>query len=130
MLDRIKEFFKQSSGNQEENEALVTLATFFYKVDGRVTLEEQDYIDDLLSVMEWNSSIDIQVFQSRIIPKINDVLVSDSDADNLKFLSNLMASFTTDEARSRAKQIARAISDADGEIDDREVKCLEYIKQF
>lgn len=130
MLDRIKEFFKQSSGDQEENEALVMLATFFYKVDGRVALEELDYINDLLSVMDWNSSIDIQVFQTRIIPKINDVLDSDSDEDNLKFLASLMESISSDDARSRAKQIARAISDADGDIDEREGKYLEYIKQF
>lgn len=130
MLDRISHLFKQTTGNQAENEALVTLATFFYKVDGRVTLEEQDYIRDFLSVMEWDSKIDIEVFQSRIIPKVNNILACDNDEENLKFLAELMESIASDDARSRAKQIARAIADADGEIDDREVKCLEYIKQF
>jgi len=129
MLEKIISLFKSPISKQSENEALVTLATFFYKVDGRITLEEQDYIDDFLSVIDWESSIDVSVFQTNIIPKINQVLRG-NPGEYLKFLAELMDQIESEDGKKRAKQIATAISDADGEISDLEIKCLDYIKTF
>ncbi len=129
MLDKILDLFHITTGNQKDNEALVTLATFFYKVDGRITWGEEEYMVNLLSAMEWNSNVDVAEFLQRVIPIINRVL--DGPVENyMEFLANLMEDLQSDEAKARAKQIARAISDADGEISDIEVECLDYINNF
>jgi len=129
MFDSIYSLVGDMKSNQKDSEALVALATFFYKVDGRITLDEEEYIDDFLSVLEWNSTIDITVFQKRVIPTINQVLDGAIDG-YLKYLGGLMDDIESKEVRALAKKIAQEISDVDGETADLEVQCLDYIKNF
>ncbi|PCJ35812.1 MAG: hypothetical protein COA99_13605 [Moraxellaceae bacterium] len=129
MFDSIYSLVGDMKSNQKDSEALVALATFFYKVDGRITLDEEEYINNFLSVLEWNSSIDITVFQKRVIPTINQVLDGPIDG-YLKYLGGLMDDIESKEARALAKKIAQEISDVDGEVADLEVQCLDYIKNF
>ncbi|MCP4946994.1 MAG: TerB family tellurite resistance protein, partial [Aestuariibacter sp.] len=38
----------QLSTQQQYQEALIKMAVLFYQVDGKITLTEQDYLDELL----------------------------------------------------------------------------------
>ncbi|WP_415884216.1 hypothetical protein [Neptuniibacter sp. QD34_54] len=49
-----------NESDQEANEKLIELATFFYKIDNRVSLEEQRYVDELMGTIEWSSTISIE----------------------------------------------------------------------
>ena len=117
-------------GNEQKvSERLIELATFFYKIDKRVSLEEQKYIDELLETIEWNSSISIESYQRDCIAKINGIIGCNEDQVSL-YLSNLMLDIAGLGAADKAKNIAKEISDADGEIADEEVKYLDLVKSY
>ena len=115
--------------NQSVNESLIELATFFYKIDGRVSLEEQQYIDELMNTIDWQSSVSVEAFQSDCIAKINSML-DFSEAEVLAYLSGVMETLAKLGAADKAKSLAQNIADADGEIADAEVKYLEFIMAF
>ncbi|WP_412724735.1 hypothetical protein [Alteromonas sp. D210916BOD_24] len=118
-----------NNSEQEVSEKLIQLATFFYKVDRRVSLEEQKYMDDLLETIEWNSPIDADYYQRTCISEINNLL--DRSEDQIyAYLSKLMLDLSDLGAAEKAKILAKEISDSDGEIADDEVRYLEYILSF
>ncbi|MEO0974848.1 MAG: hypothetical protein AAFX85_17305, partial [Pseudomonadota bacterium] len=131
----INTFFKSrfssmlSEGEQRANEKLIELATFFYKIDRRISLEEQQYIDELLRTTQWESAISIEAYQRECIAKINQTLEASAERVSA-YLSNLMQELSDLGAASRAKAIAKEISDADGEIADDEARYLELVMSF
>lgn len=118
-----------SDSEQDISEKLIELATFFYKIDKRVSLEEQKYIDELMETIEWNSTVSVESYQLNCIAKINKMIGS-SDEYVSVYLSDLMQSLSELGAADKAKKLAKEISDADGEIADNEVKYLDLIKSY
>ncbi len=125
--DKMAGLIEQS--DQKSSEALVELATFFYKVDRRISLEEQDYIANLLKGLPWDANLSKESFQMSCIGRINDI-VDAPDDDVFKYLAGLMESFESSEALEKAQRICQEISDSDGEIADDEVKYLDFVKSF
>ena len=117
------------SNRQEVNEKLVELATFFYKIDGRISLPEQAYMEELLNSLEWNSTTPVETFQNECIARINQLKLSDS-AIVASYLTGLMTRLEELEAIDQAIAIAKEISDADGEIADDEVRYLEVVRSY
>lgn len=114
---------------QSASEKLIELATFFYKVDQRVSLEEQNYMDELLETIEWKSSVSIESYQTSCIAKINGITGMSEDQIH-SYLSNLMDEISELGAVAKAQTLAKEISDADGEIADDEVKYLELVMSY
>ncbi len=114
---------------QRANELLIELATFFYKVDRRVSLQEQAYMSELMENISWESPISIEAYQNDCIARINGILSSSEDAIH-RYLLQLMESLVKEGAVEKAKVIAREISDADGEVADDEVMYLDVVKTF
>lgn len=129
MLEKLLKIMSSENGSQSDSEALIRIATFFYKIDGRISIEEQDYMSQLKEELEWQSNIDIDRFQQRIVAEINQVLDGPADQYNV-FLERVMDSIESKVAIEKAKQIAQAISDTDGEIADTEVKSLDFISTY
>ncbi|USH01280.1 hypothetical protein K6Q96_10115 [Grimontia kaedaensis] len=118
-----------AESEQSASEKLIELATFFYKIDNRVALAEQKYMDELLQTIEWKSTVSVESFQRNCIGKINNVL-DGSDEEASAYLSQLMQGLSELGAAEKAKTLAKEISDADGEIADDEVRYLDLIKSF
>lgn len=118
-----------ADSEQSASEKLIELATFFYKIDNRVALAEQKYMDELLQTIEWKSTVSVESFQRNCIGKINSVL-DGSDEEASAYLSQLMQELSELGAAEKAKTLAKEISDADGEIADDEVRYLDLIKSF
>lgn len=114
---------------QKASEKLIELATFFYKVDKRVSLEEQKYIDELMSSVDWDSSVSIESYQIDCVSKLNSIIVK-PESEIFSYLSKLMEEITALGAVEKAKVIAKEISDADGEIADDEVKYLDLVASY
>jgi hypothetical protein len=121
--------FLTKDSNQAVSEKLIEVATFFYKVDMRISIDEQDYVGELLEKIEWSSPINVETYQERCISKINGVLGSSED-QILVYLSSLMQEITELGAVDKAKALAKEISDADGEIADDEVKYLDLVMSY
>ena len=45
------------SEEQRFNQALIKLAVLFYQVDRKILLSEQDYLEELVESLEWDSPI-------------------------------------------------------------------------
>ncbi|WP_047047079.1 hypothetical protein [Vibrio mexicanus] len=114
---------------QQVSEKLIELATFFYKVDNRVSLAEQSYVDELLRTIEWHSTVSVESYQRDCIAKINGI-ISLSEEEISVYLSDLMQEIVTLGAAEQAKTLASEISDADGEIADDEVRYLDLVKSY
>lgn len=115
--------------DQRISECLIELATFFYKIDRRVSLAEQDYIDDLMKSIKWESTIHIVSYQADCVARVNTIF--DSTEDQVcEYLSRLMEELLELGGDKQAKVIAKEISDADGEIADEESKYLDYVMAF
>ncbi|WP_415890957.1 hypothetical protein ACMXYV_06605 [Neptuniibacter sp. SY11_33] len=125
--NKVGSLLKES--DQEANESLIELATFFYKIDNRVSLEEQRYVDELMGSIEWSSTISIESFQRSCVSKINQIIRC-SEEETLSYLSNLMKELSQCGAVDKAQVIAKEISDSDGEIADDEVKYLDLVMSF
>ena len=114
---------------QSASEKLIELATFFYKVDKRVSLAEQNYIDKLLGTIEWKSTVSVESYQTSCIAKINSITGMSED-QIYSYLSNLMQELSELGVVVKAQTLAKEISDADGEIADDEVKYLDLVMSF
>lgn len=115
--------------DQLVSQKLIELATFFYKVDGRVTLEEQQYIEHLVEEVEWDSSISPETFQRECLARVRNIL-EESDAAIESYLSNLMQALAHSSAVDKAVEIAQEIAAADDDIAAEEARYLEYIQSF
>ena len=124
---KFNEMFSQNE--QAVNELLIELATFFYKIDKRVSLEEQEYMENLMAGLKWTSPTNIETYQSGCIARVNKI-DSAPESEVYSYLTKLMESLEKVDGVAQAKEIAREISDADGEIADDEVKYLKFIKAF
>lgn len=129
MLDKLLGILNTEKSGQADSEALIKIATFFYKIDGRISIEEQEYMTKLKEEIEWQSGIDIDRFQQRIIGEINQVIDGPADQYNT-YLAKVMDCIESPEVIAKAKQIAQAISDSDGEIADAEVESLNFISAY
>ena len=131
MLERILAAIKHpiTHADQPENEALIKLATFFYKVDGRITLEEQEYIHTFIREVPWSSTIDVEVFQEQMISVVNQVLAR-GPSECMEFLAQVMDSIKTEEGIAKAKAVAKEVSDVDSEIADDETRYLEFVLTY
>lgn len=118
-----------SECEQSASEKLIELATFFYKVDQRVSLEEQNYMDELLETIEWKSSVNIESYQTSCIANINGITGMSED-QIYAYLSNLIHEISEHGAVAKAQTLAKEISDADGEIADDEVKYLDLVMSY
>ena len=124
---QLKEVFSQNE--QSTNELLIELATFFYKIDKRITLEEQEYMDGMMGGIEWVSPTCIESYQDACIGRVNKI-VGASESEIHNYLTQIMESFEKLDSVEQAKSIAREISEADGEIADDEAKYLQIVMAF
>jgi tRNA A37 N6-isopentenylltransferase MiaA len=118
-----------NDSDQAVSEKLIELATFFYKVDRRISQEEQDFIGQLVQTIDWNSPISAETFQERCIAKINGIL-SGSEEHITVYLTNLMQELSDLGAATQAKTLAVEISTADNELAHDELKYIELVMSF
>ena len=124
---QLKEVFSQNE--QSTNELLIELATFFYKIDKRITLQEQEYMDGMMDDIEWVSPTSIGAYQDTCIARANKI-VGASESEIHNYLTQIMESLEKLGSVEQAKNIAREISEADGHIADDEAKYLEIVMAF
>lgn len=122
------------SGTSKENaqastKKLIELATFFYKVDNRITLGEQRFVEELLVYMVWDGPQSAESFQSSCVLKINRVLEQAEEAIH-EYVLTLIGEIGELGALSRAQAIAKDISEIDGVVSSEEAKYLQLVMSF
>ncbi|APE05774.1 MULTISPECIES: TerB family tellurite resistance protein [Alteromonas] len=112
----------QLSEQQSFNQALIKLSVLLYQVDGVVTLSEQDYLNEIVEKLDWESPICPEAF-------INDTIYQTRKAidtgDALPYLRSLQQDLTYDAEKTL--EVAMAITGVDGERSEAETELLSLL---
>lgn len=112
MFNKLAKRRRQADSKQQELEALVSLATFFYKMDGRISLAEQNYVEQLMHSLDWESSISVETFQNILIPQVQKV-IDEGDEACIDFLSQQLEQIISAEGQAQAQRIAKEMQAID-----------------
>ena len=99
----------QLSDQQSFNQALIKLSVLLYQVDGMVTLSEQDYLNDMVDSLDWQSPICPEAF-------LNDTIYQTRKAIDTGDAITYLRSLKDDLAFNAEKtmEVAMAITGVDG----------------
>jgi len=129
VLETLLKILSGKQDEQSDSEALIKIATFFCMIDSRITLEEQEYIKKIMDALEWESNVDIEIYQQSIIVEVNQVIDGSPEYYN-SYLAKIMDNIKSEEVIAKAKEIANTISDADGVLADEEANSLDFISAY
>ncbi len=104
---------------QAYNEAIIKLLVLLYQIDGKVTLSEQDYFDQVQEQLNWRSGVAITAFVSSAIHQARVAIDSDQARE---FLFGLANGLSFDSAQ--ALEYAMDITKIDGTRNDDELELL------
>ena len=89
--------FNSSMFEQKQSESLVAMCTLAYQIDGKLSLEEQKVVDDLIEQIPWHSQTLVKTFHSKVIGDSRDAISTGEveqfvldHADALREDSNLL----------------------------------------
>ncbi|MEN8771655.1 MAG: TerB family tellurite resistance protein, partial [Glaciecola sp.] len=112
----------QLSPNQRFNEALIKTAVLLYQVDGLVSLTEQDYLEEVIDDLNWQSPICKDAFLTQAI---HEARVANDAGDALAFLKYQADELNFDAAK--VVEVAMGITGVDGERSEHETELLHYL---
>ncbi|MBT1452462.1 TerB family tellurite resistance protein [Glaciecola sp. XM2] len=104
------------------NEALVRMSVLLYQIDGKVTLTEQDYFEELTEQLEWTSGTVLPAFISQVIHEARVAIDQNAAREYLRDLGN---DLNIDPAK--AFEVAMEITAADGKRSDEELELLSLL---
>ncbi|MBT0585124.1 TerB family tellurite resistance protein [Alteromonas oceanisediminis] len=104
------------------NEALIKLAVLLYQIDGKVTLTEQDYVDEVINNLTWESTICADAFLTQAIHSARSAV----DANNIKEFMRELADDLNQDA-PKTLEVAMELTGIDGERSEQETEILAYL---
>ncbi|WP_137167590.1 TerB family tellurite resistance protein [Salinimonas lutimaris] len=112
----------QLSNQQAFNQALIRLSVLLVQIDKKVTLTEQDYLDEVVASLDWQSPICREAF-------FNDVIYQTRKAidvgDSVKYLRSFKDDLVFDA--DKAMEVAMQITGVDGERSEEETEILSLL---
>ena len=115
-------FVMQLSPLQRFNEALIKLSVLLYQIDGKITLSEQDYLEDVIQSLTWQSPISIDAFTNDAIHQAREA-VDSGEAQN--FVKEMAEDLNFDA--ERVLEVAMGITGIDGERSESETDILKVL---
>ena len=117
-----QEDHQQVTPEQGFNEDLIKLAVLLYQIDGKVTLTELDYFDELVNSLNWRSGVSLDAFVNDTIHQARVAIDSDHARE---FLFSLGNGLNVDPAK--ALETAMNITEVDGFRCDEELELLSLL---
>ncbi len=108
---------------QAFNEALLKLCMLMYRIDGKITLTEQDYYNAIYTNLNWQGEDDLEEFQRQAIHEVRQVVDQNKVKDFLVGLKDAL-NFNAKKALS----VAQGISYIDGDLAEEEQEILDYLE--
>ncbi|WP_334027040.1 tellurite resistance TerB family protein [Alteromonas sp. P256] len=112
----------QLSEQQSFNQALIQLSVLLYQVDGVVTLSEQDYLNDIVDTLSWESPISPEAFLNDTIYQTRKAI---DTGDAVSYLRSLKKPLSFDA--DKTLEVAMAITGVDGERSEAETELLSLL---
>lgn len=108
---------------QQFNEALLKLCMLLYRIDGKITLSEQDYYQAIYNNIFWRGEQDIEEFERQAIHEVRNAV----ELGEVKpFIFTLKDALNFDGKKALA--VAHGISYIDGDIAEEEQEILDYLE--
>ncbi|MBD2294289.1 hypothetical protein H6G06_12505 [Anabaena sphaerica FACHB-251] len=111
--------------NQIQKEALIDLCLLGMYSDDRISLAEQDFIEDEYTQLKWESGISFSGYLQRTIPKIRSVKNNSQKTNEL--LQDIANRLQDDKLKSQAVAELEKLLSTDGII-NLEEKFLSKVK--
>lgn len=108
---------------QAFNEALLKLCMLLYRIDGKITLTEQDYYKALYTNLNWQGEDDFEEFQRKSIHEVRNAVEQDQVR---AFILNHKDALNYNA--KKALSVAQGISYIDGELAEQEQEILEFLE--
>lgn len=112
----------QLSEQQSFNQALIQLSVLLYQVDGVVTLSEQDYLNDIVDTLSWESPICPEAFLNDTIYQTRKAI---DTGDAVSYMRSLKSALSFDA--DKTLEVAMAITGVDGERSEAETELLSLL---
>lgn len=112
----------QLTEQQGFNEALIKLSVLLYQIDGKVSLSEQDYLDQVIAELEWGSTICKSAFLNDAIHCARQAV---DNNDCKTFIRDLGEDLNQDA--SKTFDVAMELTGIDGERTEEETELLAYL---
>ena len=112
----------QLTEQQGFNEALIKLSVLLYQIDGKVSLSEQDYLDQVIEELEWGSTICKSAFLNDAIHQARQAV---DNNDCKTFIRDLGQELNQDA--NKTLDVAMELTGVDGERSESEVELLAYL---
>ena len=112
----------QLSPLQRFNESLIKLSVLLYQIDGKITLSEQDYLEQVIAELVWQSPISLEAFTNDAIHQAR-VAVDNDEA--LAFVKAMVDDLNFDA--EKVVEVAMGITGIDGERSERETDILKVL---
>lgn len=107
---------------QAFNEALIDLLVLMYQIDGKVTLTEQDYFEEVISKIHWQSGVALSAYVNDAIHRTRQSI----DQNKVReFLFGLSKGLNHDPAC--ALELAMDITEVDGNRSEEELELLSLL---
>lgn len=112
----------QLSPLQRYNQSLIKLAVLLYQVDGKITLSEQDYLEEVIAGLTWQSPISITAFCNEAIHQAREAVDND---EAIEFIKEMSDDLNFDA--NHVVEVAMGITGVDGERNAKEAEILHYL---
>lgn len=108
---------------QDFSEALLKLCMLLYRIDGKITLTEQDYYQAIYNNIHWRGEQDLEEFERQAIHEVRNAV----EMGEVKpYILSLKDALSFDGKKALA--VAKGISFIDGEIADEEQEIIDYLQ--
>ncbi|MDM7861884.1 TerB family tellurite resistance protein [Alteromonas sp. ASW11-36] len=112
----------QLTEQQGFNEALIQLSVLLYQIDGKVSLSEQDYVEQVMESLDWGSTICKEAFLNNAIHRARQAV---DNNDCRAFMQELGEDLNQDAGK--ALDVAMELTAIDGERSEEETELLAYL---
>ena len=112
----------QLSPLQRFNESLIKLSVLLYQIDGKITLSEQDYLEQVIAELSWQSPISIEAFTN---DAIHQARVAVDHDESLAFIKAMVDDLNFDA--EKVVEVAMGVTGIDGERSVQETDILRVL---
>lgn len=107
---------------QAFNESVIKLLVLLYQIDGKVTLTEQDYFDEVSAALDWRSGVSISAFINDAIHQARVAIDQKAAREYLFALGNGLC-----HNAAQALEYAMDITEVDGKRSEEELELLALL---
>lgn len=110
--------------DQMHRETIFDIVLMIVMIDGVIDESERVFMENWLESLQWNSEISAENYYDAVVEKIHYAVANDQAMD---FISHRAKLIKDQDVRDEALKLARDVSIADGQLDDKEREAIQLL---